>query len=121
MLFGNDTPDTAHLVFGAILIYTAVHFIAFALLGMGLVAMTHWATENAVVRYAFLPVFLVFEILFYGLLAVFSDATKTLFPFWAVISANTLAAISMGAYLWLRHPDLRTSIRDTPLGAAPLN
>ncbi len=121
VLFGNDAPDTHHLVFGAILIYTAAHFIVFALLGMGLVAMTHWATQNSVVRYAFLPVFLVFEVLFYGLLMVFSDVTKELFPFWAVITANTLAALSMGAYLWQRHPDLRTSIRDTPLGAAPLH
>ena len=114
-------PDTQNIVFGAILIYTAVHFIVFALLGMGLVAMTHWATENAVVRYAFLPVFLVFEVLFYGVLAVFSDVTKELFPFWTVVTANTLAALSMGAYLWYRHPALRESIRDTPLGAAPCN
>jgi hypothetical protein len=121
VLFGNDKPDTQHIVFGAILIYTAAHFIVFALLGMGLVAMTHWATENAVVRYAFLPVFLVFEVLFYGVLAVFSDVTKELFPFWAVVSANTLAALSMGAYLWFRHPQLRSSIQDTPLGAAPLH
>ncbi|MEO7985590.1 MAG: hypothetical protein ABI766_03575 [Gemmatimonadales bacterium] len=121
VLFGNDTPDTQHLVFGAILVYTAVHFIVFALLGIGLVALTHWATDNSVVRYAFVPVFLVFEVLFYGLLMVFSDVTKEHFPFWAVVSANTLAAISMGYYLWHRHPDLRRSIRDTPLGAAPLN
>ena len=121
VLFGNDQPDIVHPVFGAILLYTAAHFITFTLLGMALVAMTHWATGNAVVRYAFLPVFLVFEVLFYGLLAVFSDVTKELFPFWAVVSANTLAALSMGAYLWRRHPDLKTSIHDTPLGAAPLS
>lgn len=121
LLFGNDTPDTRHLVFGAILLYTAAHFIAFALFGMLLVAMTHWATGNAVVRYAFLPVFLVFESLFCGLLLVFSDVTKELFPFWTVITANTLAALSMGAYLWQRHPSLKSSIRDTPLGAAPLH
>jgi hypothetical protein len=121
VLFGDDTPDTEHLVFGAILIYTAAHFITFALLGIGLVAMTHWATGNAVVRYAFLPVFLVFEVLFYGLLMVFSNVTKELFPFWAVVTANTLAALSMGAYLWQRHPELKSSIRDTPLGDAPLN
>lgn len=121
VLFGNDHPDTHRLVFGAILVYTAVHFIVFALLGISLVALTHWATDNSVVRYAFVPVFLVFEGLFYGLLMVFSDVTKELFPFWAVVSANTLAAVSMGYHLWRRHPDLRRSIRDTPLGAAPLH
>ena len=68
-----------------------------------------------------LPVFLVFEILFYGFLAILSERTNEMFPFWAVIAANTLAAICMGAYLWRRHPALRDSIHDTPLGAAPLD
>ena len=63
--------------------------------------------------------FLVFEVLFYGFLEVFSERTQALFPFWAVVSANTLAAVCMGVYLWRRHPAFRQSIHDTPLGAAP--
>ncbi|MBA2458308.1 MAG: hypothetical protein H0V43_05030, partial [Gemmatimonadales bacterium] len=51
-------------------------------------------------------------------LAVLSQRTNELFPFWAVVAANTLAAVSMGVYLWVRHPRLRRAIRDTPLGAA---
>jgi hypothetical protein len=119
VLFGDKTPDTTHLIFGSIVVYTAFHFIVFALIGMGLVALVHWGTENPVVRYALLPVFLVFEVMFYGVLEIFSERTNELFPFWAVVSANTLAAICMGLYLWLRHPDLRRSIQETPLGAAP--
>ena len=30
-----------------------------------------------------------------------------------------LAALSMGLYLWLRHPDFRAACRETPLGDAP--
>lgn len=120
VLLGDSTPDTGRVVFGAILLYTAFHFVVFALLGMGLVALVHWATENSVVRYALLPVFLAFEVLFYGLLEALSERTGELFPFWAVISANTLAAICMAAYLWIRHPAFRRSLHDTPLGAAPL-
>ena len=59
--------------------------------------------------------------IFYGLLEVLSERTGELFPFWAVVSANTLAAVSMGLYLWFRHPAFRRSIQDTPLGAAPLH
>ena len=120
VLFGDRTPDVGRLAFGAILFYTAFHFIVFALLGMGLVALVHWGIENPVVRYAMLPVFLVFEVMFYGFLEVFSERTHELFPFWAVVSANTLAAVCMAAYLWRRHPAFRQSIHDTPLGAAPL-
>jgi hypothetical protein len=119
VLFGDARPDTGQLVFGAILVYTAFHFAVFALLGMGLVALVHWAERDSVVRYALLPVFLVFEVMFYGLLEVLSERTNTLFPFWAVVTANTLAALCMGIYLWVRHPDFRRSIRETPLGDAP--
>ncbi len=119
VLMGDATPDTGSIVFGAILLYTAFHFVVFALLGMGLVALVHWATENPVVRYALLPVFLAFEVLFYGLLEVLSEGTGALFPFWAVVSANTLAAVSMGLYLWIRHPAFRRACQDMPLGDAP--
>ena len=102
-----STSPTPHLAFGAILLYTAFHFIVFALIGMGLVALVHWGIENPVVRYALLPVFLVFEVLFYGFLEIVSEQTHDLFPFWAVVSANTLAAVCMAAYLWRRHPAFR--------------
>jgi hypothetical protein len=92
----------------------------FALLGMGLVVLVHWGERDSVVRYALLPIFLVFEVLFYGVLQVFSERTHELFPFWAVIAANTLAALSMAIYLWRRHPAFKQSIHDTPLGDAPM-
>jgi hypothetical protein len=53
-------------------------------------------------------------------LQVFSQRTQELFPFWRVITANTLAAISMGVYLWRGHPAFKRSIQDTPLGDAPM-
>lgn len=118
VLFGESAPQTG-FVFGAFLLYTAFHFVVFALIGMGLVAVVHWSVDNPVVRYALLPIFLAFEVIFYGLLEVLSERTNELFPFWAVVGANTLAALCMGFYLWRRHPALRRSIRETPLGAAP--
>lgn len=120
VILGDRTPDP-QLAFGAILFYTAFHFIVFCLVGMGLVALVHWGQDNSVVRYALLPVFLVFEVLFYGFLMILSERTHELFPFWAVVSANTLAAVSMAYYLWNRHPAFRASIRETPLGDAPLH
>jgi hypothetical protein len=121
VLFGDSTPQTGGIVFGAFLLYTAFHFLIFSLLGMGLVALVHWSVNNSIVRYALLPLFLAFEVIFYGLLEVLSERTNELFPFWAVVGANTLAAVCMGLYLWRRHPALRRSIHETPLGAAPLH
>jgi hypothetical protein len=121
VLWGDSTPQASGVVFGPFLLYTAFHFLVFALLGIGLVALVHWSVSNPIVRYALLPLFLAFEVIFYGLLEVLSERTNELFPFWAVVGANTLAALCMGIYLWRRHPALRRSIEETPLGAAPLH
>jgi hypothetical protein len=36
------------------------------------------------------------------------------------VTANTLAAITMGLYLWIRHPAFRRACQETPLGDAPM-
>jgi hypothetical protein len=120
LLFGRNTPDLAAVDFGAVIAYTAVHFGAFLLLGIGLVRLVRWAASESIVRYALLQVFLVFEVFFYGLLMLASEATRALFPFWTVLIANTLAALAMGIYLWRMHPEFRRLLRETPLGAAPV-
>src|SRR5262249_378674 len=104
LLFGREHPDLGHVDFAAVIAYTAVHFAAFLAFGMGICALTRWAAREAVVRYAVLQVFLVFEVFFYGLLSLASQTTRELFPFWTVLGANTLAAAAMGWYLWHRHP-----------------
>jgi hypothetical protein len=120
LLFGDSTPELQTVNFAAVVAYTAVHFGAFLLLGIGLVRLVRWAARESVVRYALLQVFLVFEVLFYGLLMLASETTRALFPFWTVLIANTLAALAMGIYLWRMHPEFRQLIRETPLGAAPM-
>jgi hypothetical protein len=119
LLLGESRPVTDRLVLAAVFLYTAFHFGVFLLFGRALVALVDWSGRNSVVRYALLQVLIVFEVFFYGVLQLLSEATRMLFPFWAVLGANTLAALAMGAYLWARHPEVRRAIRDTPLGAAP--
>jgi hypothetical protein len=120
LLFGQSRPALDRVDFGAVVAYTAVHFALFFLFGVAVVKMVHWAMRESVVRYALLQVFLVFEVFFYGLLSLASQTTRELFPFWTVFIANTLAALAMGAYLWHRHPSVRRILRETPLGAAPV-
>jgi len=72
------------------------------------------------VRYALLQVFLAFELFFCVVLLVFREETRALFPLLSVLIANTLAAVAIGIYLWWHHPELRESMRQTPLGAAPV-
>jgi hypothetical protein len=120
LLFGNTHPVMSHADFTAVIAYTAVHFVAFLVFGFVVVALVRWATREPVVRYALLQLLLAFEVFAYGLLWAASEATRDLFPFWTVFSANTLAILAMGAYLWHRHPAVRRVLRETPLGDAPL-
>jgi hypothetical protein len=120
LLFGQARPDLAHVEFAAVIAYTAVHFALFLAFGLGLVALIRWAARESAVRYAILQVFLVFEVLFYGLLSLVSQATRELFPFWTVLGANTFAAITMAFFLYRQHPEFRQLLRDVPLGAAPV-
>jgi hypothetical protein len=120
LVFGQSRPVVDRVDFGAVIVYTAVHFALFFIFGLLVVKLVHWAMRDSVVRYALLQVFLVFELFFYGLLSLASETTRALFPFWTVFAGNTLAALAMGAYLWRRHPAVRRVLRETPLGAAPM-
>lgn len=120
LLMGKATPNVDQLDFTGIILYTAAHVFVFLLLGMALARLIRWSVRNHVVRYALLQVFLAFELFFCVVLLVFREETRSLFPLSSVLIANTLAAIAIGFYLWRHHPDLRESIRQTPLGAAPV-
>lgn len=121
ILMGIDNPDITGLDFTAIVLYTAAHVFVFLLLGIALAHLVRWSVRNHFVRYALLQVFLAFELFFCLVLLVFREQTQSLFPLSSVLVANTLAALAIGLYLWRQHPELRQSVRETPLGAAPVN
>lgn len=120
LLMGKTSPNVDQLDFAGIILYTAAHVFVFLLLGMALAHLIRWSVKNHFVRYALLQVFLAFELFFCVVLLVFREETRSLFPLSNVLVANTLAAIAIGFYLWRHHPDLRESMRQTPLGAAPV-
>ncbi len=121
LIMGKSTPDVDQLDFTGIILYTAAHVFVFLLIGLALARLVRWSIQNHIVRYALLQVFLAFELFFCVVLLVFREETRSLFPLSSVLIANTLAALAIGFYLWRHHPDLRESLRQTPLGAAPVN
>ncbi len=120
LLMGKSTPDVDRLDFAGIILYTAAHVFVFLLFGLAVAHLVRWSVKNHFVRYALLQVFLAFELFFCVVLLVFREETRSLFPLSSVLIANTLAAIAIGFYLWRHHPDLRESMRQTPLGTAPV-
>ena len=119
VIFGADEPQMAPPLFGAILLYTVLHFFVFTLFGILVAKLVHLAVESPLWRYGLLSLFVVFELTFYNVMYLMFEATRELFPFWAVLIANTLAAVAMGIYFWKKHPALRQSLQEVPLGAAP--
>jgi hypothetical protein len=119
VIFGESEPRLTPPVFGAILLYTVLHFVLFVLLGIVVARLVHAAVESPLWRYGLLAMFVVFEFSFYSLMFLMFEATREIFPFWSVLIANTLAAVTMGTYFWRKHPALRRSLERLPLGAAP--
>jgi hypothetical protein len=116
-LIGNPHPVTSSIDFGAMIMYTVVHFIAFLLMGLVVAALVRISIEDPIARFGLLVLFVVFELCSYVILRVVSDEVSALFPLWTVAGANLLASIVMGAYFWFKYPELKQLLREEPLGA----
>jgi hypothetical protein len=54
---------------------------------------------------------------FLGFLFTLYTATDQRFPWWSSLVGSVLGFGSMGWYLWRRHPYLRRTFREVPLGS----
>jgi hypothetical protein len=115
-LLGNPHPITTSIDFGATIMYTVVHFLLFLGFGFALAALARASVEQPVARFGVLVLFAVFELIFYVAVNVVSAEVGGLFPLWTVAGANLLAAGVMGAYFWVRYPELKLALREEPLG-----
>lgn len=96
--------------------YTTVHVVAFVLTGLiaaGVVAAAEEYTE-AILLGAIL-LFVTLEAFSIGLLTIVAEWLVDALAWWNIAGANLLAALSMGAYLFARHPRLLRDMRDREL------
>jgi hypothetical protein len=115
-LLGVDHPDVNGLAFGAIVGYTAVHFVAFVLFALIVAVLVRLAVDQPVVRFALLVLLAAFEFFFYVIVQLVSEEVGALFPLWTVVGANLLALTVMGMYFWRRYPEFSRIFRSEPLG-----
>jgi hypothetical protein len=115
---GSATTDTVNITAAAV--YTVVHVLAFAAFGLFIALMARMGERSSLARYAIFPIFLAFLVFFWGVLAVADEATRGLFPIGSVLTANLLAAVAMGFYVWRHHPALRDAFQRAPLGATDM-
>jgi hypothetical protein len=114
---GRDTMPTVHIESQAVAEYSLLHFGVFLLLGLVLATLTHMAVRNPALRMGVWLGLVISFMFFLGFLFMLYSATEERFPWWPALGGSLLGIGSMGFYLWRRHPDLRGTFREAPLGA----
>ncbi|HEX7090921.1 MAG TPA: hypothetical protein VF192_12345 [Longimicrobiales bacterium] len=92
--------------------YTLLHVTAFLVAGMVAAAFATEAEEHPPLLLAFVLLFVTFETLFIGLLAIIAAWLLDALQWWTIAVGNIIAAIAMGIYLWREHPALRRVMSD---------
>lgn len=90
--------------------YTLVHFAGFLLMGLVFSALVTRAEENPPLLMGLVLLFVTFETLLLGLVAILAAWLLDALPWWSIGLSNLVAAGVMAAYLWRRHPALREEV-----------
>ncbi|HWB39651.1 MAG TPA: hypothetical protein VG500_00245 [Gemmatimonadales bacterium] len=110
---GDLDPGVRRVVPGVVAGYTVLHVILFALIGMLLTHLVHLTTRNPAFRMGLWMGLVVTSCFVAGLTLLLSTATGERVPLWTVVGGSLLGVGTMGAFLWRRHPALKTG---QPLG-----
>jgi hypothetical protein len=115
-LYRLSTPVVTPIDTSAVIAYTLLHIGAFVFFGIAVTQLIHLAMSSPLARFGLMMVAVVFEVFFFIMLYAVFNLTS-LFPWWSVLAANTLALVAMGYYLKRSHPGLRHQYEKEPLGA----
>jgi hypothetical protein len=93
-----------------LLSYSVFHYAAFAVVGIVAAYSTHLSERTPVVLALFLPLFVAFQLGFYGIAAVLSVNLLGSMAWYQIAVGNLLATAVMGGFLWKTHPVIRTNL-----------
>jgi uncharacterized membrane protein YgdD (TMEM256/DUF423 family) len=116
VFIGRDTVPSSHIVPQAVAEYSLLHFAVFLVLGVALVALAHLATRNPSLRMGVWLGLVIAFLLFIGHLLMLYSLTDQRFPWWPALGGSVLGIGTMALYLWRRHPALRGTFDQAPLG-----
>jgi hypothetical protein len=91
--------------------YTVLHIGAFLVTGFIASALISEAEKDPPMLLGLVLLFVTFEVLFFGLIAIMASWLLDSIRWWTILVANLIAAGAMGLYLWRAHPSLRTELR----------
>lgn len=114
---GAASPEEVRLTSAAVWSYTVYHVAAFLLFGMVISALVAQIDRTPSFLFGVVLLGVVFEVFFVVMVASLGTWVLEEFAWWSVLGGNLLAGLSMGAYLWGRHPALRRRVMDDDLWA----
>jgi hypothetical protein len=110
-LFGRGvwpaTLETAPASFEMVAMFTWVHVLAFAVVGVIAARLIATAERNPSLGFGFVLLFVVLEACFTVGAMIVAEPVLRALTWQAILVANVLAAGVMAAYFWLRHPTMR--------------
>jgi hypothetical protein len=116
LLRGSRGAASVEISTATVLGYTVIHVAAFLIIGLvaaGIVAAAEELSEAILLGGVLL--FVTFEALSIGLLTIAAAWLLDALAWWNIAAANVVAAIGMGGYLYLRHPNLLRDARERNL------
>jgi hypothetical protein len=90
-----------------VLMFTWVHGLLFVAIGGIVARLLALAERQPNLGFGILMLFVFFEFGFIVAAMVFAEPILRALAWPAVLVANMLAAVTMGGYFWVRHPNLR--------------
>lgn len=107
LMHGSQTPVVPiHVDPVIVAAYTAFHFVAFMVVGIGLAWMMSLFERFPIMFFVILVTFVCLEVMFFAVNVTLGRALGDKLPAWGVTVANVLAAAGMATYLWRRHPSV---------------
>ena len=108
-MLGQPANESAEVL--VVIGYTVFHFLAFILVGILVAAIVSRAEAEPSLLAGALILFVVFEVAFHALLSIFgSIPVLGALAWYNVAIGNLIASITMGTYIWRRHPELKAEL-----------
>jgi hypothetical protein len=116
IFIGGELPDGGAVDPGAVLGFLALLLVVSVLAGWALTLLSHLASRNPSLRMGVWLGLVITFCLFLGHTHMLNLWAGGRLPLWEILIGTTLSVVIMGWILWRRHPGLRRSFEETPLG-----
>jgi hypothetical protein len=105
------TPSPGDTQFMHIAIYTVFHYVAFAVVGVIVIAIVHQGQRTPGILAGLLMLFVALQLGALGITTMFVESPLGQLAWYQVFIANLLAAGAMGWWIWKRHPGVGGGLR----------